>query len=183
MRRPMFRGLLVVAVTAAAAALTVPVAIPAAAASAPKLAGHQTSGRPASLNLAGGVRAVPVPGSRKPAVTPDGLPNGWKYVNSIYFLNVDYDYALTLQPTSSSGRLANHLYMWAFNDWNTQTWEVYEYITSNNYVFVSEDNGLCINVPGVSTTSGTQLIVYSCSGAPKNEVFNEYFGNEGGIVL
>jgi hypothetical protein len=180
MRRPLFRGLLVLATTAAAAALTVPAAIPASAASALQLPGYGTSARSASLALPGGLRAVRVPRSRTAAKAPDfSFP--WEYDESTLLENSQDSYDITLQPSSYSGRLANHLYMWANNDWNTQIWDVYQYNGGGIYLFVSEYNGLCINVPGVSTSS-VQLIVYSCSGGsvagvPKNEVFDGYTGS------
>jgi hypothetical protein len=186
MRKSMFRGLLLIATTAAAAALTVPAAIPAAAATATQSPGHETSG-PASPTLSG-MRAVPVPG-KQAAVHALSLPNGWKFDSSIILENVDYSDAMTIQTSDSDGKLTNHLYMWNFYGNTTQYWDAYQYLTSDNYLFVSEYNGLCINVPGVSTQS-TQLIVYSCAGQsggpggePKNEVFNEYVGNDGGAVL
>jgi hypothetical protein len=151
--------------------------------------GPPTTGRPASLAPLGGLRAVQAPRVHK-AINAPSLPSGWQFVNSIYFLNVTYDYAISVQPTTSDGRTKNDLYMWAFGRDNTQTWDVYQYLSSNAYLFVSAYNGLCINVPGVTTTSGTQLIVYSCAaqaggpgGEPKNEVFQEVVGNVHGDVL
>jgi hypothetical protein len=172
------------AVTVCAVAMSVGLATAAQASPASPPA----TGRPASLALSGGLRAVRVPGSPAAARSPD-LPPLWTYKGTWIFDNVLYSDAITLQPSNSSGRLANHLYMWAYNDWSTQKWYAYEYYSLDDYLFVSAYNGLCINVPRVSTTSGTQLIVYSCAaesggpgGEPKNEVFNAYAGKSFGGV-
>jgi hypothetical protein len=81
------------------------------------------------------------------------------------------DYVITLQPTDGSGRHANHLYMWRDNGWSTQKWEMYYDSGNSTYIFQSKYNGKCINVPGSSSTPGTQLIVYSCYGYPNDERF------------
>jgi hypothetical protein len=159
-----------------------------ATASQASTAGPSATGRSATPALPGGLRVVKVPRSR--AAAHPGLATGWEYQYSAFLINPKYDYALTLQPSSSSGRLENHLYMWALNNWNTQEWAIYSYYNTNATIFVSAYNGLCINVPGVSTTSGTQLIAYTCTasaegpgGEAKNEVFQLGNGSAGGAVF
>jgi hypothetical protein len=162
MRRSLFRGVLVLATTAAAAALIGAAAIPAGAVIAPPSPGHETTGRPAALALPGGLRAVRVAGSpRSLSVLP-----GWDNNGLVTLTSYDNEnYAVTLQPTNSDGRIANDLYMWTFNDWSTQVFDQLFYAggAEPDQVYVSQYNGECINVPGDSTMSGKQLIVYSCT--------------------
>ena len=168
--------------SAAVTVCVVAMSIGLATAAQASTAGPSATGRPASLALSGGLRAVRVPGSRTAVNSPD-LPPLWTYKGTWVFENVLDAYAITIQTSNSDGKLANHLYMWDYYGNTTQQWYAYEYYSLDDYLFVSAYNGLCINVSGVSGKSGTQLIVYSCAaqaggpgGEPKNEVFNSYAG-------
>jgi hypothetical protein len=150
------------------------------------------AGRSAPLALPGGLRAVAVPGSRT-AVNSPKLPPLWTYKGTWVVKNVANRYVITLQTNNSSGRLANHLYMWAYHGGLTQKWRLYEYYTLDDYLFESAYNGLCISIPGASGHSGVQLIVHSCAASPgphpgpghepKYEVFSSYRGDCRGAVF
>ena len=166
------------AVTVCVAAMSIGLA----AAAQASTAGPAATGRPASLALPGGLQVVSVPGSRAAADSPS-FPAGWVYNGLVQLANWNnYSYVISVQPSNSSGRVANRLYMWANSDATTQYFYVWAHTEadSNVLVFQSEYNGDCINVPGVSTHS-TQLIVYPCqggsgniSGIAENEVFDRY---------
>jgi hypothetical protein len=166
----------IAAVTVCVAAMSLGLAT----ASQASTAGLQATGRPAALALPGGLRAVPVKGSRAAADSPS-LPAGWVNEGGFALANeTNQGYVITDQPTNSDGRSANHLYMWADNGWSTQIFDD-EYNSSTNMnVFVSQYDGAdggvaygCINFPGATPDQGIQLIVYSCgvTGQYSNEEF------------
>lgn len=123
-----------------------------------------------ALRLAGGLCAVPATGSRRahlaqPAscVTDQGPV--------ILVSLADTAYAITDQPTTANGRLANHLYMWANNNWSTQKFDLLFNSCNGTLQFRSDYNSNdCINVPGASRSSGVQLIIWPCGNYP-NELF------------
>jgi hypothetical protein len=139
-------------------------------------AGPPATRRPAPAVLSGGLRAVRVPRSRNAVNDPD-FSSPWEYDESVLLENIKVGtYAVTINTSN------NHLHMWDYYGNTTQIWDVYQYAGGGEYLFVSEYDGLCINVPKVSTSSGVQLIVYSCSGGtiagvPKNEVFDGSVGS------
>jgi hypothetical protein len=158
--------------------LTGAISMPADASSIQSLAQGTAAARPnlQRLMLPGGLLVKPVTGS----LSPHSMPNtpraiidyGW-----VYIVNYSQDtFAITVQPNNANGRLANHLYMWTNNGYTTQKFELLFDDSNSTYIFKSLYNSKCINVPGYSTTSGTQMIVYSCSGYPSNERF---YGGDG----
>lgn len=136
----------------------------------PRAAGAHSSCPRRALRLAGGLCAVPAAGSRQgrrvsaaSCVTDEGPV--------ILVSQADTAYAITDQPTTASGRLANHLYMWVNNNWSTQKFDFWFNSCNNTIKFQSDYNtNDCINVPGASRSSGVQLIIYPC-GNYANELF------------
>jgi hypothetical protein len=129
--------------------------------------------------VSGGFCAVPAHESVQTHVQLNAA--GLEDLGIVFIHNYKYPvYVVTLQPSDGGGRHANHLYMWADNGWSTQKWEMYYDPSNSTYVFQSKNNGKCINVPGSSSTPGTQLIVYSCDGYPNDERF--YRGSVGGSI-
>ena len=117
---------------------------------------------------------VPEVGLQAAAPSPN-VPPGWHYDGPVRLANSSYPkYVITVQPTNGNGRLANRLYMWANNGWNTQVFYQWSYQNTYIRVYVSQYNSKCINVPGASGTPGTQLIAYSCMGLPINERFQSW---------
>jgi hypothetical protein len=161
-------------VTAAIAAVLLGTALPASATSSPT-SGHQTvpshDAIPRSgIKLPGGLRAIPETAKSRPQSSY--LPSGIVNLGTVRIANYYQDaYVITVQPSDSNGRLANHLYMWNNNDWSTQQFNVLKNDNDNTFIFESLYNNECINVPGASNTSGVQMIVYSCAGYPVNESF------------
>lgn len=173
------RGILVA--IAAILTATVPVTVPAYAGAGPQPSSPQAvRPDPQRLILPGGLRVKPGNGRLSPHSMPNALnitDYGW-----VYIVNYSQDtYAITDNQKNTGGRLANHLYMWVNNGWSTQKWELLYDSSNSTYIFKSlydgHDGGVahgCINVPGESRNQGTQLIVYSCSGYPNNERFNNF---------
>jgi len=129
--------------------------------------------------LPGGLCAVHAFGRTRPRGEP--MLAGLQDLGTVNIVSFNSDtYGITDQPTNGNGRLQNHLYMWSINpnNWTTQIWTVWFDNGNKTYVFQSAYNGSgggvaygCINVPGFTTASGIQLIVYSCAGSPNNERF------------
>lgn len=131
-----------------------------------------------SLTLGGGLRVVPVRANQHSShaeltssirpMAPAGWVNGGKVVIENFYQDA---YAVSVQPNNTGGRKANHLYMWANENADTQIFTLWVKNpgASRIYVFQSEYNGLCINVPGASEDSGVQLIVYNCENFPTDE--------------
>ncbi len=123
--------------------------------------------------VSGGLCAVPAHASTRTHRQLNAA--GLEDLGIAFIHNYQYsDYVITLQPADGSGRHANHLYMWRDNGWTTQQWEMYYDPGNSTYIFQSKNNGKCINVPGSSSTPGTQLIVYSCYGYPNDERFTRH---------
>jgi hypothetical protein len=127
---------------------------------------------PQGLILPGGLRAKPANGSLSPHRMPNAPQSIIDY-GPVYIVNASQDtFAITVQPWDSNGRLANHLYMWTNSNYNTQQFDELYDTSNRTYIWKSVYNGLCINVPQSTSSSGIQLIVYSCNGYPANERFS-----------
>ena len=169
-------------VMAAVAVLTLSVALPAGATAALAPTGSHKACPPHAVTLPGGLCAVHALGKRLADAPNLG---GLQDLGTVNIVNFSHDtYGITDNPTNVNGMLANHLYMWAISsqNWSTQIWTMWFDNSNDTYVFQSTYNGSlgnvhggvaygCINVPGVTKSSGVQLIVYSCSGIPNNERF------------
>jgi hypothetical protein len=117
-----------------------------------------------SASKASGMYAVKVTDGRRDASPQVSFPYPWTYQFTIELVNrSDPTWAITVESN-------NHLYMEPTAGASDQEWQAYNNGGGNGWIFVSDADSKCINVPGVGTNSGTQLIVYPC-GAVKNEIF------------
>jgi hypothetical protein len=88
------------------------------------------------------------------------------------------NYKLTMKSASNKcvdnpqgGLDGTRLQMWDCTGATNQQWQITPDAQSGVYIIKNASNGRCIDVPAGSTSSGTQMQIYSCTSGNNNQRF------------